>query len=197
MLVTARVEAIDTRPDQLRLALGGPVLPAVAVHRVAVGDARVELRILAASHQVVVDRAGASRCGGPAPARHVETVACGLASGRPLRDGGTWSAGGWTVSVAVERLGTAAFAEVAAGWRERGRDDPDTVVARFPAHPDALTALAVLAVGGAEGAGPGWVGVHTYPAGPAGEGGTVVVSRTAGAPMGARTGAAGGPPCPA
>lgn len=160
MLVAAEVESVDVGPDGLRVALGGPRLEAVATHRPGGGGGHVEFRILSASHQVVVEIPGAPR--------HVETVACGLTGGRPLRHGTTHASGPWTMVAAVERLDATAFAAHVEGWRRRGRWDTGTIVVRFPTHADALTALAAED--------DGWTGVHTYPDGPAG--GTIVVTRT-------------------
>jgi len=176
MLIAASVESVEVGPDRLRVALGGPRLPAVAVHRPDWPERSgrserhgglVEFRILAASHQVVVED--------PGTPRHVETVACGLAAGRPLRHGATHAAGRWTMAATVDRVDPVTFAEHAAAWRRRGRRDRGVIVVRFPSHPDALTALAVEE--------DGWVGVHTYPDEtypdePAGAGGTIVVTRT-------------------
>jgi len=149
MLAVARVAAVDTRADQLRIAHDLPVLPAVATLRCG----PVELRILAASHQVVVgDR--------------VETVACGTGVGEWLRDGRTVLAGDAATTVEVVRLTRDAFAAEVAAWRRRGRDDDRALVVEFPGR-DAVTGLALD--------GAGWTSLHSYPA--AG-GGTVVRTRT-------------------
>ncbi len=157
MLAVARVAAVDTRADQLRIAHDLPVLPAVATLRCG----PVELRILAASHQVVVDGAGDMV---------VETVACGRGVGEWLRDGQTVLARGATTAVEVERLVGDAFAAEVAAWRRRGRDDDRALVVEFPGR-DAVTGLALD--------GAGWVSLHSYPGdGDGTAGGTVVRTRT-------------------
>lgn len=150
MLAVARVAAVDTRADQLRIAHHLPVLPAVAALRCG----PVELRILAASHQVVTgDR--------------VETVACGTGVGEWLRDGATVMAGDATTTAEVVGLAVDAFAAEVADWRRRGRDDDRALVVEFPGR-DAVTGLALD--------GAGWVSLHSYPV--PGGGGTVVRTRT-------------------
>jgi hypothetical protein len=165
MLTVAGVVAVDTGPELLRISDQVPRLDAVAVQRVPAGVRCVELRILAASHQVVVTVEQGERV------EHVETVACELPgdSGVPVHHGGTYDHGPWQVTASVGQLGAQAFHQVATRWRRRGRSDAGSIVVQFPNHADALTGLAWL--------GEGWVGVHLYPAsGP--EGGGVVV-RTA------------------
>jgi hypothetical protein len=150
MLTMAGVVAVDTEPEQLRISDRVPRLDAVAVHEITAGALRVELRILAASHQVVVERDRRE-------VEHVETVACGLpgAAGQLLHDGGTYNYGHWQVTTSVVRHDAEAFHHIAARWRRRGRSDPGSLVVQFPNHTDALTGLAWL--------GEGWIGVHLYP----------------------------------
>lgn len=177
MLVVAAVEAVDTGPELLRISDRVPRLDAVATHRFAVDGWHVELRILAASHQVVVsDGGGGGGGGGGSGHEHVETVACGLppAAGHALDHGAVYDHGRWRVTAEVEELAAEPFRREAAGWRRRGSADPHSVVVRFPNHPDALTALAWD--------GGGWTGVHLYPSlvagGPAGTDAGGVVVRT-------------------
>lgn len=152
MLAVARVAAVDTRADQLRIAHHLPVLPAVATLRCG----PVELRILAASHQVVAGE-------------RVETVACGIGVGEWLRDGQAVLAGDATTTVEVEQLVVDDFAAEVAAWRRRGRDDDRALVVEFPGR-DAVTGLALD--------GAGWVSLHSYPAAGGAGGGTVVRTRT-------------------
>jgi hypothetical protein len=151
MLADAPGPAVDTRPEDLRVSFDAPPLAPVATCRVA----GVELRILSASHQVVLPG-------------HVETIACGLGSGVPVGRGGTFRRDGFTLDVSVDRLGVGAFAAAASGWRARAGEGDDVLAVRFPGHPDALTALALRH--------DGWEGVHLYPR--PGGGGTVVRART-------------------
>jgi hypothetical protein len=187
MLARAQVMAVDTAPEQLRVSAGAGRLPAVAVHRVVAPPYRLELRILAASHQVVVEPAGrGDGRGGDTTVGHVETVACRLVpSAAPLAHGAVYDHGGWRLAASVVRADAAGFAGEAEAWLARGRDDRRCVVVRFPNHPHALTALAVH--GAAGGHGVGWTGVHLYPS-PDGPGGTVV--RTTTRPVRPRTTAA-------
>jgi hypothetical protein len=185
MLARAGVKAVDTAPEQLRVSADAGRLPAVAVHRVLAPPYRLELRILAASHQVVVEPAdrGDDR-GGDITVGHVETVACRLVpSAAPLAHGAVYEHGGWRLAASVVRVDAAGFAGEAEAWLARGRDDGRCVVVRFPNHPHALTALAVHdgAGGGTAsrggGRGVGWTGVHLYPS-PDGPGGIVVRTTT-------------------
>jgi hypothetical protein len=176
MLVRADVLTVDTAPDQLRISTQAGRLPAVVVHEVEVGRDRLELRILAASHQVVVEvDGGPGRRSG-----HVETVACGLASpsAAPLVEGRLYGHGGWCVAASVVSCDAVSFARQARRWIERGRDDERCVAVRFPNHPHALTAVAVD-VNEVSGSVLGWTGVHLYPsAGGADAGGGAVVRTT-------------------
>lgn len=165
MLARADVLTVDTAPDQLRISTQTGLLPAVVVHEVVVGPHRLELRVLAASHQVVVEvDGGPGRRSG-----HVETVACGLASpsAAPLVDGRLYGYGGWCVAASVVRFDGGGFARQARRWIERGRDDARCAAVRFPNHPHALTAVAVD-VNEASGGVLGWTGVHLYPSAGAG-----------------------------
>lgn len=155
MLAVARVAAVDTRADQLRIAHDLPVLPAVATLRCG----PVELRILAASHQVVVAAEG-----GIDP--WVETVACGIGVGEWLHHGRDVADARATTTIEVARLAGPGFAAEVAAWRRRGSDDDRALVVEFPGR-DAVTGLALE--------GDGWVSLHSYPG--AG-GGTVVRTRT-------------------
>ena len=193
MLARAEVSAVDTAPEQLRVSTQVGLLPAVAAHRVKVGRHRVELRILAASHQVVVDDVddpsvllAVLGAGAPKPAnrtseglrgdgtRHIETVACELAmpGAEPVVDGRRYEQGRWVVAASVVRLDGDWFAEQAGRWIARGASDERCVVVGFPNHPFALTALALD-----DGAGElrGWTGVHLYPSS---DGSGVVVRTT-------------------
>jgi hypothetical protein len=179
MLREAGRPAVDTHVGALAVSFAaGPVTP---VARLVVG--RVELRVLAASHQVVVPGPGPALT---SPPGHVETVACGVAGGAAVRDGGRHDHGGWALAFEVVELGRADFGVAAEGWLARGREDAHTLAVRFAGHPYALTALSatvadVGAAAGADVAVTGWTSVHLYP-GPGG-GGTVVTGRTRAVPV--------------
>jgi hypothetical protein len=174
MLTVVAVPAVDTGPELLRISADVPRIQPVAAHRLEAGGRRVELCILAASHQVVVEEGDGRHA---EHVEHVETVACGLpaGTGRRLSDGATYDHGRWRVTAAVERLDAGAFRHQAAVWRRRGRTEGDSIVVQFPNHPDALTALAWM--------GEGWVAAHLYPDGVAG-GGVVVLTTTSPVPVG-------------
>jgi hypothetical protein len=160
--VLAGVEPVDTSPFDLRVTLDQAPLPFVAHLQVRIGGVPVEFRALAASHQVIVG-----------DGLVVETVACGLPAGDPLADGARRSAPGWRFAASVRHLGRPGFARRVRWWEAQARRDPAVLAARYPSHPDALTALRRVP--------GGWTGVHTYPAvpvdGPEGSG-TIVVTRS-------------------
>jgi hypothetical protein len=179
MLARADIRAVDTAPHQLRVSTRVGRLPAVAVHDVVVGAApvptpaqvRVELRVLAASHQVVV-------LGDDDIADHVETVACDLAapSASPLVDGGRYGDADrpWSGVASVEQLDADGFGREAQRWIDRAQTDDERCIAVvFPNHPQAITALVADVEGGAL---LGWTGAHLYPS--AGGGGAVVRTTT-------------------
>ena len=91
MLTNLNTAYTDTRAGDLAWALGRAALPALAVLDLEVGDghglrAQVELRLLGASHQVLVD-AGRGECS--------ETVACLPGSQAPLPYGVARRIGAW------------------------------------------------------------------------------------------------------
>src|SRR4051812_2470817 len=91
MLTTLETTYTDTRAGDLAWCLGKSPLPALAVLGVRIGDsgglrADVELRLLGASHQVLVD-AGRGECS--------ETVACLPGSQAPLPFGVARRVGVW------------------------------------------------------------------------------------------------------
>nr|WP_246400793.1 DUF2617 family protein [Jiangella mangrovi] len=119
------VPYVDTRAADLAWTLDHPVVPALAVR--AAGP--LELRVLGASHQVVL--------GGL-----VETVACLPGVPAELPGEVRRRAGGWhyRFHAAVEELPLATLRARAAELR-RLAAEPDAVVAAFPGDPDAVTAL--------------------------------------------------------
>jgi hypothetical protein len=67
MLTTLHTHYTDTRAGDLAWCLGSGLLPALAVLDLQLGPNTIQLRLLGASHQVVLDQ-GDHEC--------VETVAC-------------------------------------------------------------------------------------------------------------------------
>ncbi|MGC5017406.1 DUF2617 family protein [Micromonospora sp. DT47] len=138
MLVSLHTPYVDTSAADLSLALGGPERPALHVRDLDLpGGVRLRLRLLGASHQVVLQPAGGSTL--------TETVAC-LPGGPPhlpgtLRD----EAGGYRFTATVLRPPAGELRSRVAGLRAELADDPYALVGVFPGDPDAVTALAVCA----------------------------------------------------
>ncbi|MEV0154197.1 DUF2617 family protein [Micromonospora sp. NPDC050686] len=131
MLVSLDVPYVDTSAAELSLALGGPERPALHVREVALPDgARLRLRLLGASHQVVYGDL-------------TETVAC-LPGRRPalpetLHD----ETAGYRFTATVLRPAGDGLRTRVAALRAELADDPYALVGLFPGDPDAVTALAV------------------------------------------------------
>ncbi|RKR89118.1 uncharacterized protein DUF2617 [Micromonospora pisi] len=180
MLVTLDTPYADTTAAELSLALGSPELPALHVLDLVHPDrpgVRLLLRLLGASHQVVLHR-------DPNVLRPalVETVAC-LPGRRPelpaaLADPAT----GYRFTARVLRPDSAAMSARTAALRRELAEDPYALIGVFPGGPDAITALRLhrsdvrtrpdgvdeIGVGalgtGAIGAGEiGWRTWHAYP----------------------------------
>ncbi|AVT28536.1 DUF2617 domain-containing protein [Plantactinospora sp. BC1] len=162
MLVTLHTAYEDTTAAELSHALDTPEQP--ALHLLDLGLAhlgrpgtRLQLRLLGASHQVVLE--------GPA-GNLIETVAC-LPGRRPelpatLADPAT----GYRFTARVRRLAAAEMSARAARLRRDLADDPYALVGVFPGGPDAITALRVArrADPGGDGTGGiGWRTWHAYP----------------------------------
>lgn len=183
MLVTVDAPYVDTAACDLSHQLGGPLRPALHVLDLPLVDPRpgppsgagapvrqaaggpapstapwaLRLRLLGASHQVVVD----------APAgRLVETVAClpGRRAALPAaaEDAGT----GYRFTARVLRLAPRTLRDQVADLRRELADDERALVGVFPGDPEALTALHAVAAradapgGSAEIAWRTW---HAYP----------------------------------
>lgn len=129
----------DTAAAGLRFSTATGRLPAVAAATID----GLEVRILGASHQVV-------HPGG------IETVACLPSDGEPLPRA-AWNEHHGRFSSTVTTLDPDRFAVVAAHQIRPLQDDPRAVVAHFPGHPDAVTAVRV------DGDAAGWETWHLYP----------------------------------
>jgi hypothetical protein len=139
---------LDTDADQLSFTLGRPAREALAVRDLTVGGLDVQLRLLGASHQVLVG-----------PVR--ETVAClpEVEGGLPettARDFGDWE---YHFSARVQHCAAAEFGERVARIRVRSDEHPRALYGIFPGSPDALTALTVER----RSTGLSWRTWHTYP----------------------------------
>lgn len=144
VLTTLDVPYVDTRASDLVWTLDHPPVPPLAL--TAAGS--LELRVLGASHQVVLGDL-------------VETVAC--LPGEPARLPGDVrrEVRGWTYHfrATVEEL-PAATLRARVGELRRLAAEPAAVVAAFPADPDAVTALRA---GPLDAHAVGWSTWHAYP----------------------------------
>ena len=149
MLTEVAAAYADVSATSLRLALDLPPQPALDTLTLRIGAVGVELRVLGASHQVIVDGAVS------------ETVACLDGPRDPLPDRVERRAGGLTYrfSSGVEQLTLAELRARADGLRRRASEDPHALAALFPGSPDALTALSCRRTAG----GVAWTTVHLYP----------------------------------
>ncbi|MFY7064271.1 DUF2617 family protein [Nocardiopsis changdeensis] len=148
---------VDTRADDLVWALGHPLIDPLAVRSLRFGGTGVELRVLGASHQVVVTSAAGVL---------VETVAClpgvdGALPGSAERSHGT---GRYRFDSRVENLTRTGLARRVDDLHREVADDPGGLLVAFPGDPLAVTALH-LDPGGAHGDGNPlhWRTWHVYP----------------------------------
>jgi hypothetical protein len=153
VLVSLDAPYVDTSAGDLSLALGGPELPALYVLDLDLpGGQRLRLRLLGASHQVLLD-APADRPAEPAGAAPAvltetpvltETVAC-LPGRRPdLPATVHQPESGYTFTANVLRPQAGGLSSRVAALRAELADDPYALVGVFPGDPDAVTALAVV-----------------------------------------------------
>ncbi|MGW4498673.1 DUF2617 family protein [Micromonospora sp. NPDC004336] len=135
MLVTLDAPYVDTSAADLSLALGDDELPALHVLDLDLpGGVRLRLRLLGASHQVVLRAPGAAL---------TETVAC--LPGRPpelpatVRD----DTNGYRFTATVLRPAGTGLSDRVGALRAELADDPYALVGVFPGDVDAVTALSV------------------------------------------------------
>jgi hypothetical protein len=153
VLVRIETPYADTTAGDLTFALGLPEQP--ALHVLEIPAAGLRLRLLGASHQIVL----ADRC--------IETVAC-LPGHRPdlpraVQDGG------YRFAASVHHLDRAGLARAVARLRDRLAGDPYALVGVFPGDRDAVTALRARVRAGSA----GWRTWHAYP-----QTGELVLTRT-------------------
>lgn len=137
MLAELSVPYVDACAGDLCWALGAATgVPPLAGVDVRLGAARVRLNVLGASHEVVASIGGAT-C--------TEVVACGVGAGRPLPSSATSAVGDlqYRMTSTVLRLDAGALAGRAHGLRNRLATEDGALVASFPGHAEAVTALAV------------------------------------------------------
>ncbi|WP_328341471.1 DUF2617 family protein [Micromonospora sp. NBC_00421] len=192
MLVSLDTPYVDTCAADLSLALGGPQRPALHVRDLTLpGGIRLRLRLLGASHQVVLtapagladtnvpagradaatsagsgdatgpDAAGPDATGPDAAGALVETVAC--LPGRPphLPDSLHDEAGGYRFTATVLRPAEGELHTRITALRADLADHPYALVGVFPGDPDAVTALAVRT--DLPAGSVGWRTWHAYP----------------------------------
>ncbi|MEU4565987.1 DUF2617 family protein [Micromonospora sp. NPDC023956] len=143
MLVSLDAPYVDTSAADLSLALGGPELSALYVLDLDLpGGRRIRLRLLGASHQVLLR--GSAPAGTPGTVVLAETVAC-LPGRRPdLPSEVHQPADGYSFTATVLRPEPGGLSSRVAALRADLADDPHALVGVFPGDPDAVTALAVV-----------------------------------------------------
>ena len=162
MLTTLNTSYTDTRAADLAWTLGREPLPALATLDLELSGTRLQLRLLGASHQVLVEEARGT-CS--------ETVACLPGSSAPLPLGVAEQIGDWEYEFAarVEDLSPDSFARRAQELLALVRDHPGALAGVFPGSPHAFTAmLAQCRAGQVQ-----WRTWHAYP-----QEGRLVTTRT-------------------
>lgn len=162
MLTTLKTSYTDTRAADLAWALGRDPLPALAELDIELAGAKLQLRLLGASHQVLLeeDRGTCS-----------ETVACMPGSCTPLPLGVAKRLGEWEYEFAarVETLSKGSFAGRAQELLALVADHPNGLAGTFPGSPHAFTAMVAQRFEGEV----WWRTWHAYP-----QEGQLVVTRT-------------------
>ncbi|MER7793633.1 DUF2617 family protein [Streptomyces sp. NPDC097640] len=171
MLTTLKTAYTDTRADDLAWSLGREPLPALAVLDLRLREFSVQLRLLGASHQVLLEGEGGS-CS--------ETVACMSGNSTPLPMGVSTLVDGreYEFAARVEELSRDAFAGRAQELLALVADHPHGLAGTFPGSPHAFTAMVAQWRDGKV----GWRTWHAYP-----QEGRLVATRTC---MGVRVAAA-------
>jgi hypothetical protein len=162
MLTTIDTAYTDTRADDLAWALGREPLPALAVLDLELSGSKLQLRLLGASHQVLLEEEQGT-CS--------ETVACIPGSSTPLPLGVAKRLGDWEYEFAarVETLSQRSFAGRAQELLALVADHPHGLAGTFPGSPHAFTAMVAQSGEGQA----RWRTWHAYP-----QEGRLVVTRT-------------------
>jgi Protein of unknown function DUF2617 len=168
MLVNLNAPYADTCSGDLAWALGREPLPSLATLELELSGSRVQLRLLGASHQVLIDEPG-GHCS--------ETVACMPGSSTPLPMGASRRVGDreYEFAARLETLSDGSFAGRAQELLALVADHPQGIAGTFPGSPHAFTALLVRRVEGQV----CWRTWHSYP-----QEGRLVATRSR---LGART----------
>ncbi|MEU3820408.1 DUF2617 family protein [Streptomyces sp. NPDC052644] len=162
MLTTLHTSYTDTRAADLAWTLGREALPALAVLDLELDGAALQMRLLGASHQVLLEEENGT-CS--------ETVACLPGSSTPLPLGVAKRIGGWEYEFAarVETLSQGSFAGRAQELLALVADHPHGLAGTFPGSPHAFTAMLAQRYEGRV----RWRTWHAYP-----QEGQLVVTRT-------------------
>ncbi|OKI00268.1 hypothetical protein A6A06_24320 [Streptomyces sp. CB02923] len=162
MLTTLKTAYTDTCAADLAWALGREPLPALAVLDLRLTHAHVQLRLLGASHQVLLEEERGT-CS--------ETVACIPGSSTPLPLGVAKRIGDWEYEFAahVETLSQGSFAGRAQELLALVAEHPHGLAGTFPGSPHAFTAMLAQREGGQV----RWRTWHAYP-----QEGRLVATRT-------------------
>ncbi|MDT0345005.1 DUF2617 family protein [Streptomyces litchfieldiae] len=152
MLTTIHTPFTDTRAGDLAWALGREPLPSLATLVLELAGAQVQLRVLGASHQVLLD-CNEGTCS--------ETVACMPGSTTPLPLGVSRRLGNFEYEFAarVETLSAGSFAGRAQELLALVAEHPHGLAGLFPGDPNAFTALLAQRRGGQV----HWRTWHAYP----------------------------------
>lgn len=163
MLARLDLPYTDTRARQLRWRLGAEALPALAELTVDTPAVRLRLRLLGASHQVLVEIDGAPACS--------ETVACGTdGSALPAAAERDLATGSYRLTADVRHLSRADFVAEVDGLVACLAGRTDALVGSYPGDVRAVTALAAGAVSTTT---VTWRTWHAYP-----QTGELVTTRT-------------------
>lgn len=162
MLTTLDTSYTDTRAADLAWCLGREPLPALAVLDLRLGSSLLQLRLLGASHQVLLEEKDGD-CS--------ETVACLPGSTTPLPLGVSTLVGGreYEFAARVETLSRGSFAGRAQELLALVADHPHGLAGTFPGSPHAFTAMLAQRHEGRV----GWRTWHAYP-----QEGRLVATRT-------------------
>ncbi|MFI5941407.1 DUF2617 family protein [Streptomyces uncialis] len=134
MLTTLTTSYTDTSASDLAWALGREPLPALATLDLELSGTKLQLRLLGASHQVLLEEERGI-CS--------ETVACIPGSSTPLPLGVAERVGDWEYEFAarVETLSSGQFTGRAQELIALVSDHPNGLAGVFPGDPHAFTAM--------------------------------------------------------